>query len=109
MAAEYRIIWSEQAVKDLQEIYDFILLRWSLKEAERLLDQVKEFEEVIGVYPEGFKLSNAVEGVRIGHIHQNTTAVYRIQGKFLPYLIIGKMRDFVINAQPPISLPPNAL
>jgi len=93
MAAEYRVIWSEEAVSDLQEIYDFVLRKWSLKEAERLLDLVKEFEDVIRVYPEGFKPSNSVEGVRIGHIHQNTTAVYRIQDKTIEIVTLFDNRQ----------------
>ncbi|MGB0369492.1 MAG: type II toxin-antitoxin system RelE/ParE family toxin [Flavobacteriales bacterium] len=79
MAVEYRIIWSEQATIDLREIYDAILLKWSLKEAERLLDLIKEFEAIVCIYPEGFKLSSSIDGVRIGHIHRTTTAIYRIQ------------------------------
>jgi plasmid stabilization system protein ParE len=93
MAAEYRVIWSEEAIIDLQEIYDFVLRKWSLKEAERLLDLVKEFEDVIRVYPEGFKPSNSVEGVRIGHIHHNTTAVYRIQDKTIEIVTLFDNRQ----------------
>ena len=88
MAVEYRVIWSKEAVNDLEEIYDFILRKWSLKEAERLLDLIKEFEDVICIYPEGFKLSNSIEGVRIGQIHQNTTAIYRIQFETIEILTL---------------------
>ena len=93
MAVEYRVIWSEEAVSDLQEIYDFVLRNWSVKEAERLLDLVKEFEDVISIYPEGFKPSNSVDGVRIGHIHQNTTAIYRIQEKSIEIVTLFDNRQ----------------
>lgn len=94
MAAKYRVIWSEEAVSDLREIYDFILFKWSIKEAENFLDQVREFEDILRIYPEGFKSSNSVEGVRIGHVHQNTTAVYRIESGTIEILTLFDNRQY---------------
>lgn len=78
MDVKYRLIWADEAKADLQNIYDFIHDKWSLKEAEHFLDRVKEFEDIIRMYPESFKSSSSVEGVRLGFIHRNTTAVNRV-------------------------------
>jgi plasmid stabilization system protein ParE len=78
MAAPRRIEWSARAENDLERIYDFVKARWTEREAERLLDLVQEFETLISKWPNGFKRSPSNKHFRLGLVHRNTTAVYRV-------------------------------
>jgi hypothetical protein len=43
-----------------------------------LLDLVQEFEVLIALWPNGFKRSPRQKEHRLGCVHRNTTAVYRV-------------------------------
>lgn len=43
-----------------------------------LLDLVQEFEALISLWPNGFKRSQRNRHHRLGFVHRNTTAVYRV-------------------------------
>jgi plasmid stabilization system protein ParE len=78
MAAPRRIEWTGRAERDLDRIYNFVLELWSGREADRLLDLVQEFEVFVARWPNGFKRSSRNKQHRLGLVHRNTTAVYRV-------------------------------
>ncbi len=47
--------------------------------AERFLDLVMEFEDVVLQYPRGFKTSPIRPDLHIGIIHRNVSAIYSIE------------------------------
>ena len=79
MAAKLKIQWSARAVADLDDIYNYLLKEWTLKEAEIFLDLVKDFLNLIQQYPEAFIASRKIRGYRLGLIHKNVSAVYTIR------------------------------
>jgi plasmid stabilization system protein ParE len=78
MAAPRQVEWTARAVRDLDRIHAFVLERWSVREADHLLDLVQEFEVFIAQWPNGFKRSERKKDHRLGFVHRNTTAVYRV-------------------------------
>lgn len=78
MAAPRKVEWTARAERDLERIHRFVLERWSLREADHLLDLVQEFESLIARWPNGFKRSRRNKHHRLGFVHRNTTAVYRV-------------------------------
>lgn len=93
MAVKYRIVWSEKANADLARIYDSILAKWSLREAERLLVFVKEFENTVANYPNTFKKSKVFPNVRLGFVHRNTRAVYAVRPDYIIILALFDNRE----------------
>lgn len=79
MAVKHKAIWSKRSVTDLDLIYNFLLEIWTKKEAEIFLDLTMEFEKLICRYPEAFPLSQKIKGCRLGLIHKNITAVYKVK------------------------------
>lgn len=78
MAALRRVEWSARAERDLDRLYAFVLERWTQREADHLLDMVQEFEALIARWPNGFKRSQRNKHHRLGLVHRNTSAVYRV-------------------------------
>lgn len=93
MADRLEIFWTDRAKADLSRIYDFILLNWSLKEAQRLLALVKDFEDTVSEYPEMFKTSSSYADVRLGFVHRKTTAVYAIRADYIIILTLFDNRE----------------
>ena len=78
MAAPRKVEWTARAERDLERIHASVLDRWSQREADHLLDLVQEFEVLISLWPNGFKRSQRNKEHRLGFVHRNTTAVYRV-------------------------------
>ncbi|MBK8947868.1 MAG: type II toxin-antitoxin system RelE/ParE family toxin [Flavobacteriales bacterium] len=78
MAAPRKVEWTSRAEHDLEAIHAFVLENWSQREADHLLDLVQEFEKLIALWPNGFKCSQRSKKLRLGFVHRNTTAVYRV-------------------------------
>ena len=78
MGAPLKIEWTERAVNDVASIHTFLLREWSEREAERFLDDVHVFERLIAQWPQGFKRSLRNKHLRLGIVHRNTMAVYRV-------------------------------
>ncbi len=87
------IVWSDKAKADLSRIYDFILLKWSLKEAQSFLTLVEDFEDTVTKYPETFKKSGTYADVRLGFVHRNTTAVYAVRTDYIIILTLFDNRE----------------
>ncbi|MEO5572046.1 MAG: type II toxin-antitoxin system RelE/ParE family toxin [Bacteroidia bacterium] len=79
MEENLSIEWSEAAVYHLEKFYNFILYKWSFKEAEKFLDQIQEFEIVVSKFPKAFIQSTKKKKYRIGLIQQHVSAIYEIQ------------------------------
>lgn len=79
MAERLSIEWSANASLNLDSFYTFILNQWSFAEAERFLDQVQEFENIIAEYPNAFIGSRKRKKYKIGLIHKHVSGVYEIK------------------------------
>jgi len=93
MVGKPEIVWSDKANDDLARIYDFILLKWSLREAERFLTLVEDFEGTVSKYPETFKKSRSYPNVRLGFVHRNTTAVSAVRRDYVIILALFDNRE----------------
>lgn len=80
MGVEVSVEWSTRATKDLDRIYDFLVERWTVREAEAMLDIVQEFEGMVCRHPMAFKDSLTFPDCRIAILHRNLTAVYSYDG-----------------------------
>ena len=89
MAAHLKVEWSDLATRQLDNFYHYLLLKWSLVEAEQFLDPVQEFETVISSFPKAFIKSKRLRKCRIGLIHRNISAVYGVsKGKIIVFSLV---------------------
>lgn len=78
MAAPKRVDWTFEALEDLANIHYSVEQRWSTGTAERFLDLVAKFEDLVAQFPNGFRGSSAHPSFRLGIIHRTVLAVYRV-------------------------------
>lgn len=96
MAAHLKIEWSELAVLQLDNFYNYLLVEWSLVEAEQFLDRVQEFELVVSLFPRAFIASKRHKTCRIGLIHKNISAVYGIyKGKIIVFSLVDNRSSHI--------------
>jgi plasmid stabilization system protein ParE len=78
MAGPQRVEWTPEALEQLERIHDFVRHQWNERIADRFLTLVMEFEDLVLRYPNGFPVSPAHPDLRMGPIHRNVKAVYRV-------------------------------
>ncbi|MBS1568257.1 MAG: type II toxin-antitoxin system RelE/ParE family toxin [Bacteroidetes bacterium] len=78
MGALRKVEWTARAERDLAGIHDFILQKWSAREADAFLAQVRAFEQRIATWPNSFRRSARNKQHRLGLVHRHTMAVYRV-------------------------------
>lgn len=78
MASEVVVVWTAEAEQNLDDIKEFMLLRWSDREVTRMLRSIKDCEAIISRHPDIFKESSMRPGCRLALVHPNLTMVYQI-------------------------------
>ena len=79
MAESLSIEWSSSASSNLDNFYKYIANEWSFIDAEKFLDQVQEFENVVASFPTAFITSKRQKKYRIGLIHRHVSAIYEVR------------------------------
>lgn len=95
MDAEFTVAWSNRAKNDLDRIYQFILERWTVREAEAMLDIVQDFEQMVSLSPLIFKRSPTFPYCHLATVHRNLSILYRFDGEtvFILTLFDNRMAD----------------
>jgi len=71
------VIWSNEAKRTFEETVDFILLKWTTKEAERFLERTEKAISLIQKYPNMYPYSKK-ENVHRAVISSQTSLYYEI-------------------------------
>ena len=79
MAAPKRVDWTFEALDELADIHYSVEQRWSSGMAERFLDLVGSFEDLVSQFPNGFRASPVHPELRLGIIHRTVMAVFRVE------------------------------
>lgn len=78
MAGPQRVEWTPEALEQLERIHEYVRLQWNERIADRFLTLVMEFEDLILRYPGDFPRSSMHPDLRMGPVHRNVKAVYRV-------------------------------
>lgn len=73
-----KIIWSDEAVSDYSSNIDYLLDKWSLKEAQEFVDNAAQVINILEKHPEAFPLSD-YKKVRKALICKQISLLYKIQ------------------------------
>lgn len=73
-----KVVWSLEAESSFNAIIDFLLARWTVKEASTFIDVVENTIEKIVEHPIMFKISQYNRQSREALITKHTTMFYRI-------------------------------
>jgi plasmid stabilization system protein ParE len=81
MAEIARITWSPEAVDHFHNFYSYVKRQWSEEIAERFIDLILQFEDMIMQYPHSCRMLKDDPNIRSGFIHKHVRAHYRIRGE----------------------------
>lgn len=88
---EYNLYWSEEAVKNLEEILDYLRNKWTHKEAENFKLKLSKLLDLIVRNPLMFPLSNYNPRLRKAVLSRQTTIFYEIRENiiYIAYLFVN--------------------
>ncbi len=76
MKSGYKILWSDRAVFDLQNIIDYLLSKWTEKEVRNFAKKLDSRLELISVNPRLFPKTNRRKNTRRSVLTKHTVIYY---------------------------------
>jgi addiction module RelE/StbE family toxin len=92
---DYQIEWTENAIQDLKKIVEYVRDKWSVESAEKFVDKLDSWLDLLTVSPYIGTESTKVEGVRQILVTKHNRLFYRIMGNRIVLL------DFFDTRQDP--------
>ncbi len=88
----YKIYWSEEAVRNLDEILIYLNSRWTSKEINKFKNKLAKQLELIGHNPLLFPVSQYKPELRKAVLTRQTTIYYQLRDDtvYLAYLFVNK-------------------
>jgi len=73
----YEIHWTDHALNELDEVYDYLKANWTEKELRKLSLEIEKTIELISKNPELFPIINQDETIRRAVITKHNTIYYK--------------------------------
>lgn len=88
MDYKYRIIWSEEAVKNLENVLDYLNRRWTQREVNNFKVKLSRLLDIISQNPRLFPISEFQPRLRKAVLSRQTTVFYEFKDRtvFLVYI-----------------------
>lgn len=89
---DYKLRWSDESVKNLEDILDDIKFKWTDKEVDNFKNKLSHQLDLIVQNPLMFPVSTIKKGLRKAVLSKQTTIFYQIIDNivYLTYLHINK-------------------
>jgi hypothetical protein len=95
MAERFKVFWSSEAKVQVDHVVTFLRENWGEKEVGEFLDILRHFERTVAAFPKSFKESMKFKGCRLGYVHRNITAIYKVSRRSITILTIIDNRSSV--------------
>jgi len=91
---DFKFVWSQEAINNLEEILDYLILNWSQKEVVRFKKKLSKQIDLIIQFPKMFPVSVYNTELRKAVLSKQATLFYKIKGNeiFLVYIFVN-VRD----------------
>lgn len=92
MTSEYKIYWTNEAIKNLEEILEYLENRWTQKESNNFKKKLAKQIHIIEINPKLFPKSLYNPRLRKAVLSSQTTIFYEVkkQNIYLAYLFNNK-------------------
>lgn len=81
MKSGYKVAWTDHALEELSETFQYLQLNFSEKEISRLANKIESVLRYISQYPKLYPESSQQRGVRRAVVAKFNTLYYRINTK----------------------------
>ncbi len=93
----YKIHWTDHALKELNEVYDYLKANWTENELRKLSLEIEKTIELISKNPELFPIINQNETIRRTVITKHNTIYYKKLNKVIEILSFFQIKRTQIN------------
>lgn len=83
---DYKLFWTEEAIKDLEGILQYLESRWTKKEIDNFKKKLSRQTELILIFPRMFPVSEYNTNLRKAVLSKQTTVFYKIEARVI-YLV----------------------
>lgn len=87
----YKIFWTEEAIRNLEEILDYLLSRWTQREVNNFKVKLSKQIDLIGKNPKLFPISTFQPRLRKAVLSKQTSIFYEIKDDmiYLAYIFVN--------------------
>lgn len=78
MKSDYKVVWTDHALRELSKTFQYLQLNFSDKETSRLADKIESVLHYISKYPKLYSKSSQQKGVRRAVVAKFNTLYYRV-------------------------------
>ncbi|WP_416864726.1 MAG: type II toxin-antitoxin system RelE/ParE family toxin [Imperialibacter sp.] len=82
------VIWSLESSNRIEEIKDFIRIKWTEKEVNLFIQDLKKFESIVKKFPYAYPSSPSVPEIRRAVISKHNSVVYQIDDNTVRVLTV---------------------
>jgi len=88
---DFKFVWSQEAINNLEEILDYLILNWTQKEVIRFKKKLSKQIDLIIQFPKMFPVSVYNTEMRKAVLSKQTTLFYKIRGNeiYLVYIFVN--------------------
>jgi plasmid stabilization system protein ParE len=86
MDSEYKIYWTDEAIRNLESILDYLKSNWTEREINSFKKKLSRQVELIEKNPKLFPISSFNSRLRKAVLSEQTTIFYELSGKMI-YLV----------------------
>lgn len=93
MSSIYSVVWSDESIKNLNSIIDYLVQNWSLKERSDFYKKLEKRIEMIKHYPEIFPQSPQSKSTHRSVLTKQITLYYSVENQVIRILSLFDVRQ----------------
>ena len=88
---DYKLVWTYEAINNLDEILDYLITNWTQKEVVQFKYKLSKQIDLILQFPKMFPVSDYNPKLRKAVLSKQTTLFYQIKGEaiYLVYIFVN--------------------
>ena len=88
------VAWSMESSNRIEEIKDFIRIKWTEKEVSMFLHDLKKFESIVKKFPYAYPSSPSAPDIRRAVISRHNSVIYQVDESTVRILtILDNLKD----------------
>ncbi len=93
MKSGYKLLWSAQALNDLQKILDYLTEKWTVQEIENFAKRLDTRLNLIRLNPELFPVTAERKNIRRSVLQKHTVVFYKKSGRVVTVVALFDARQ----------------
>ncbi len=88
---DYKIFWTKEAIRNLEEIIDYLYSKWTQREVDNFKTKLSKQIDLIRRNPKLFPVSSFQPRLRKAVLSKQTTIFYEVKNKtiYLAYIFVN--------------------